>query len=319
MEKRRLLPALLCAAMLMAPLPGTALAAGSAFETGRTTAEIQRTAGSVDIAETEHGKVTVKTVQVNHESIAVITPEPDQGYQVDAVTVKTKNGMNIEVTDNGDGTYSFVMTWNAVTVAVTFRKVGKEDPTEKFIDVPKNAWYLYAVDWAMGRELMNGVTDNEFQPDAPATRAMVVEMLWRMEGSPADETIRFSYSDVWKKSWYAQPISWATGLGFVIGNTDGSFRPRDGVTREQLAGILYRYAQYKGMVKTPPGLSLLRYADGDRIRKWSYESVCWAVSQGLLGGIRVNGRYVFVPNEYVSRGYLAAMMMRYDELSNGNG
>ena len=130
---------------------------------------------------------------------------------------------------------------------------------------------------------MNGVGNGRFDPAGTTTRAMVVTMLWRAEGHPrAQYDIR--YADVPNENWYADAVRWAVSVNIVNGYDASAFGPDDPVTREQLAVILYRYAQYKGQ-NTGTGVAALNgFDDASQVSAWAVDAMVWAVSGGLING-----------------------------------
>ena len=109
----------------------------------------------------------------------------------------------------------------------------------------KNEWYHDGVHWALEEGVMNGTSDSTFEPMTATTRAMIITMIWRMEGSPqADASVTFK--DVQDGQWYTDAIKWAASNGIVTGYDSDTFGTNDSVTREQLATILYRSAKSKG-------------------------------------------------------------------------
>lgn len=203
-------------------------------------------------------------------------------------------------------------------------KTDKTDPADKndqndstdcpcsvFSDLSSEAWYHEAVDFVLEEGLMNGVDDDKFDPDGKASRAMIVTILWRLEGKPAcgqGESITFS--DVPEHQWYTEAIEWAASEGIVEG-CDGRFSPDRAITREQLAAILYRFEQSHGGGFKGMWMFLLDYADRSDVSDWAYEAMCWMnmneVIQGRSGGI-------LAPKDSVTRAETAAMLQRYCEV-----
>ena len=122
-----------------------------------------------------------------------------------------------------------------------------------YTDVPENAWYEEAVRTVTERGWMNGTGSGKFSPNATLTRAMLATVLWRMENCPA-ATATGNFTDTVRGSWYDGGVSWCVMEGIFQGFPDGSFRPNDAITREQLAVVFYRYANAKptGAAATSP-------------------------------------------------------------------
>ena len=139
------------------------------------------------------------------------------------------------------------------------------------------------------------------------TRAMLVQVLYRMSGSKAASTAQFT--DVADGKWYAEAIAWASENGIVNGFTDGRFQPDTLITRQQLAAILYRYDTYRG--HTPQGSAVLDgYADAASVESWAAEAMSWANGNGLVTGVTPT---TLVPNGTATRAQVAVILSRYTD------
>ena len=176
-----------------------------------------------------------------------------------------------------------------------------------FNDILPSAWYYDAVRYVYENGLMNGVGDNRFDPSGTTNRAMVVTILWRLEGSPV-VSYAMDYSDVASGLWYTEAVRWATANSIVNGYDNG-FHPGDAITREQLSAILYRYAQYKGYDVTV-GDDLSGYTDASSVAGWAQDSMEWSVGAGLINGITST---TIVPQGSAIRAQVAAILMRFVE------
>ena len=181
-------------------------------------------------------------------------------------------------------------------------------PAAGFADVDPDAWYHEFVDYAVSRGLMKGTSDTAFEPDAPATRAMLVTILHRLEGEPGADGAS-PFADVPEGRWYTEAVIWANGNGIAEGYGDGNFGPGDTVTREQFAAILYRYAGIKGM-DTSKAADLSGYEDAGEISLWALEAMTWANAAGLITGRTAN---TLVPGGTATRAETAAILMRFLE------
>ena len=170
------------------------------------------------------------------------------------------------------------------------------------------AWYHDGVHFALENGIMNGVSDQMFAPSSSTSRAMIVTMLWRMEGEPVvNDTMRFA--DVPYDTWYTEAVRWAASEHIVDGYSAERFAPNDNVSREQLATILWRYAKYKGTDKIPASkINLGIYLDAEHISSWAYDGMQWAVNAGLITGV---GNDKLSPETDASRAQVATMLMRY--------
>lgn len=180
-----------------------------------------------------------------------------------------------------------------------------------FVDVSTDAWYAGSVDYIVKSGLMNGMGKNEFRPEVAMTRAMLVTVLWRYAGSPVEGANTFG--DL-TQNWYVQAVAWAANNGIVTGYPDGTFRPDDEVTREQLATILYRYCNTVG-IDTSARADLASFPDGDKINAYANDPISWAVSSGLITGITHGGNPTayLEPQGSATRAQVATILMRFIE------
>ncbi len=185
-------------------------------------------------------------------------------------------------------------------------------PSARFTDVDTAKWYHEAVDYALRKGLMNGVADDRFDPDGSTTRAMLVTILWRLEGEPSDRTDD-PFRDVKPNQWYTDAVLWASEKGIVNGYGDGTFGPMDTLTREQFAAILQRYAKYKGL-DTSKTADLSAYADAGTISAWAKDAMQWANAEGLITDRTAT---TLAPKGSATRAVAAAILMRF--LENGKG
>ena len=185
-------------------------------------------------------------------------------------------------------------------------------PSEDRNDVDQSQWYHEAVDYALQFGLMNGVDSSLFDPNGSTSRAMIVTVLWRLEGEPACGQGKSAvFPDVPADSWYTEAVEWAAAAGIVLGYDDGSFGPNDAITREQLASILYRYEQYKGSdVSVGENTNILSYEDAFDISDWAIPAMQWACGAGLMEG---DGA-LLSPTAQATRAQSAALLMRFCEI-----
>ena len=176
------------------------------------------------------------------------------------------------------------------------------DVSEIFVDVVPNAWYTAAIQYAYDQGLMTGVSANEFAPEAPTTRAMIVSILARLEGVTSAQAAGFA--DV-SDEWYATAVNWAANVGVVNGYEDNTFRPNTAITREQLAAILMNYATYKGE-EVSARADLTTYTD--QPSTWAEETMQWAVAEGLISGVTED---TLQPQGNATRAQVAAILQRF--------
>ena len=232
----------------------------------------------IDVIESTHGTVTASPKWASSGRIVTLTVTPDEGYELAALTVTDRNGNDVALTNNGDGTYTFKMPASKVTVKATFIKDIVPLP---FIDVHPGDWFYDPVCFVYSQGLMTGTSATTFEPNTHLSRAMLVAVLHRLEGSP--QASAGDFTDVADGDWYAQAVNWAASVGVVNGFDDGTFQPNAAITREQMAAILRNYAAYKGLDVSASG-SLSTFTDAASVSDWAKESVEWAVGSGLIGG-----------------------------------
>lgn len=176
-------------------------------------------------------------------------------------------------------------------------------------DVAEGDWFFDAVFYAIENGLMNGVSDTSFAPLSTMTRAMLVTVLYRLEGEPA-ATAKNGFSDVADGKWYSNAVIWASENGVVNGISAGTFGVDGDVTREQIATILYRYAKLKGYDVTVTA-DLDAFDDAGTVSSWASEAMKWAVGSGIING---TGDAVLDPSGAATRAQVATMLMRFCEL-----
>ena len=216
----------------------------------------------------DNGKVTVSPKSASKGDTVTITVTPDEGYELDTLTVTDKNGDKISVIDKGNGKYTFTMPSGKVTIDAAFTEAAETpDQVGPFEDVSTADWFADAVQYMLDNGMMNGVTETTFAPNATTTRGMIVTMLHRLEGEPSAAASAFT--DVAAGSYYADAVAWAAANGIVDGVSETSFAPDNAITREQMAAILYRYAEYKDYDTAVGGMSLAEYTDADQISSYA--------------------------------------------------
>ena len=177
-----------------------------------------------------------------------------------------------------------------------------------FGDVTVSDWFYDDVRYVYANGIMDGTSSDRFAPNAPLTRAMIVTILYRMDGSPAMSGAS-DFKDVDSNKWFAKAVAWAAANGIVNGYGSGLFGPNDPVTREQLAAILYRYTAYCKASTTMNGDNLASFTDLSTVSGYALESMNWAVGEKLLKG--ANSK--LDPKANATRAQVAAIIHRYLE------
>ena len=249
---------------------------------------------AVSTPKADNGSVTVNNGSTAKKGDTVtITVKPDEGYEIDKVTVTDSKGNSITVTDKGDGKFSFVMPDSKVDVKATFVKseVKPDQPSKTtFVDVPENSWYADAADFVAQRGLMSGIGENLFGGSQNTTRAMLMTILARMDGQDVTGGA----------TWYEKAMNWAKQTGV----SDGTM-PEVNITREQLATMLYSYAKLKGVDTTQGGMAVREF---DSISAWANQSMAWAVNAGILSG---RGNNTLAPTAGATRAEMAVMLQQF--------
>ena len=193
----------------------------------------------------------------------------------------------------------------------------KREPNEPdavknpFADVNAGDWFYRDVLFSYEKGLMSGMDAAAFAPYANTTRAQIAVIFYRMEGSPAVEGEN-SFADVVRDSgtaWFYDAVTWAQKNGIMGGYSNSSFAPNDPITREQLAAIFYRYAQYKGYDTTQGGMAIREFGDYESISDYAMSAMAWAVNTGLVKG----DSNLLYPNGTATRAEIAAMLHRFVE------
>ena len=257
----------------------------------------------------EGGSVTADSKRAARGDTIVLTVSPDEGYVLEQLTVKNESGTELKLTDMGDGKFSFTMPAGDVSVLASFVKEQAGEAVLPFTDVEEGAWYYDAVAYIYDKGMMTGVTDTTFEPDATTTRGMIVTMLYRLEGEPAVDNAA-AFADVAAGAWYEKAVAWASQNGIVNGYGDDLFGPNDAITREQMAAILFRYAQYKGLEAVTLEENLGAFEDAGQISEYAVQAFNWVVGQGLMTGVTDT---TLEPASSATRAQVATILMRYCE------
>lgn len=266
-----------------------------------------QTTYKVTTSAVNNGGVNASPSSAEKGASITITLSPDKGYKLDKLTVTDGSGKTVSTVKKSDTVYTFTMPASAVNVGVSYVKADETPSKTKFNDVSANDWFASAVDYVTGKGMMNGTADNTFSPKANTTRGMVVTVLYRLENQPS--TSAASFTDVASGAYYANAVAWANANGIVSGYGSGKFGPNDKVTREQLAAILYRYAQYK-KYDVSGANSLDGYADAQSVSSYAVPALQWANAAGVVTG---KSGSKLDPKGNAARAEVAAMLMRFCE------
>ncbi len=189
---------------------------------------------------------------------------------------------------------------------------GEEDtcPSIAFSDLSRSAWYHEAVDFVLNSKYFQGTSDSTFEPDSTMTRAMFVTVLSRLEGIDGAQYSGSDFTDVETGQWYTAAIQWASQNGIVLGVGEQKFDPEGEVTREQMAAIMYRYAQYKKIDTTKADASKFgSFSDKDSVSDWAVEAMTWATGIGIINGTDTG----IEPQANSTRAQVAQIVKNYTE------
>lgn len=183
-----------------------------------------------------------------------------------------------------------------------------------FTDVKAGQWFYDDVAYVYEKDMMKGMSDTTFEPNTTTSRGMIVTILHRLEGTPVAKTAG-TFTDVAKNQWYADAVDWAAESQIVNGYGNGKFGPGDTITRQQMAAILYRYADYKGYDVSKTN-ALDKYTDAGKIDSYARTAMEWANAQGLITGETAT---TLNPTGGATRAQAAAILRRFCEKVAGSG
>ena len=251
---------------------------------------------AVSAPSTKNGDVTVSPKNASKGDRVTVTVTPDKGYELDKLTVKDASGNKLKLTDKGNGKYTFTMPGSKVTVSAEFVE---EQAASIFVDVPADAYYAKAVEWAVKKGITNGKANGLFGSNDPCTRGQIVTFLWRAAGSPAPKGTAAVPADVVPGSYCYDAVTWALENGVTNGLADGTFGVNSTCTRGQSVTFLYR-----AMGTAPTTVNgFTDVAAGD----FYAEAVAWAVENGVTSGTSASA---FSPNAGCTRTQIVTFLYR---------
>ena len=256
----------------------------------------------------EGGTVTAKKSYAEEGETFRFTVTPDEGWELDTLSVTDNRGTELDVKYEGDSVYSFKMPARRVEIQVSFREIPPE--SLPFTDIADNAWYADAVCYVYKHGLMAGTSATTFAPDVTTSRSMIATILWRMAGSPV-VNYAMNFADVPQDQWYSEAIRWAASEGIAsgYGNTFGTHDP---ITREQLAAMLYQFAQARGYdVSVGENTNILSYTDVSDVAEYAIPAMQWACGAGIISG--TGDGSTLTPQGQATRAQAAVMLMRFCE------
>ena len=267
---------------------------GGSSSSGRDDSDPSYAVGIPD--KMENGSVSVSPKNASQGDRVTVTVKPDAGYELDSLKVLDKDGKELELTDKGDGKFTFIMPAGKVEVKAAFTEEVKISP---FRDVPTDAYYYEAVKWAQKKGITGGIGDGLFGPNQPCTRAQIVTFLWRAAGSPEPKGTATGMTDVAAGSYYEKAVAWAIENGITTGTADGRFAPDATCTRAQ--GMTFLFRASKASADGAP-------AFGDVAADAYYaEAVKWATDNGITNGTTSS---TFSPGSGCTRAQIVTFLWR---------
>lgn len=243
----------------------------------------------------ENGSVTVDPERARSGSRVTVTVTPDSGYKLGELVVTDRDGKKLQLTDKGNGQYTFTMPGGKVEVAAEFVKEVEISP---FADVETDAYYYDAVKWAVNKGITNGVSETLFGPDQACTRAQIVTFLWRAAGSPEPKS-GSSFADVAADAYYAKAVAWAVENGITKGTSETTFHPDETCTRAQ--GVTFLYRALGKLAAAQAGFTDVA-ADS-----YYADAVNWAAENGVTKGI---SETLFGPDGSCTRAQIVTFLYR---------
>lgn len=262
-----------------------------------------------------NGSATVNVSSAKPGSSVSGTYKANSGYKAGSFTATAQPGnKSVSVSVSANGTFSFTVPSDATSVTVTPSFV--LDNGLPFTDVANNAWYFTAVKYCYdttnnGYRLMEGDSANTFAPSGSFTRAHMVQILWNMKGRPTPKTTTNPFRDMSSSNWYYSAVLWAYENGYAKGYPDGTFKPNQAVTRQEMVQFLY---QASGSPSGSGNLSY--YSDGYTANNWAQPALRWATGLGILSGQNsASLGNTLAPRAVAKRCEVAVTVMNFDKLN----
>lgn len=250
----------------------------------------------VSVPRFDNGSVSVTPGSASKGTTVTITVKPDEGYELNKITVTDKDGNRLSLSDKGDGKYTFTMPDGKVSVDASFSKIAA---TINFRDVNQSDYYYDAVQWAVEKGITEGTSATTFSPDASCTRAQMVTFLWRAAGNPAPKSTVNPFTDVSASDYYYNAVLWAVENGITTGVSADRFAPGATVSRAQTVTFLYR-------ANGSPSANGASFSDVAADEYYA-NAVAWAVQNGITTG---TGNGKFTPNAPCTRGQIVTFLYR---------
>ena len=250
---------------------------------------------AITVDKTENGTITISPKSASKGDTVTVTVKPDKGYELDTLKVLDKDGGKVKLTEK-NGKYTFTMPGSKVTVKGKFVE---EAPEQIFADVPADAYYAKAVEWAVKKGITNGKANGLFGSSDPCTRGQIVTFLWRAAGSPAPKGTAKVPGDVLPGSYCYDAVAWALENGITNGLTDGAFGVGNTCTRGQSVTFLFR-----AMGTAPTTANGFTDVEANA---FCADAVAWAVENGVTNGTSAS---TFSPGSGCTRAQIVTFLYR---------
>lgn len=253
---------------------------------------------------------TVYTLKAGHTAEVTISLSNNSGVALTVDNSATYVDIPVHSTSSNGGGHSGGSSGGnaADTQPPADNTTGSAVQTGSFRDVNTGNWYYSAVEYVASKGIMTGISASSFGPNLDTTRGMIVTILYRLENQPTG-TEAAAFSDVRAGQYYADAIAWANANGIVTGYGNGLFGPNDAITREQMAAILYRYAQYKEY-DVSASAELTAFSDAASVSGYAVDAMKWANAAGLINGVTSSK---LAPGNSAARAQVASILMRFCE------
>ncbi len=253
---------------------------------------------------------TVYTLKAGHTAEVTISLSNNSGVALTVDNSATYVDIPVHSTSSNGGGHSGGSSGGnaADTQPPADNTTGSAVQTGSFSDVNTGNWYYSAVEYVAKKGIMTGISASSFGPNLDTTRGMIVTILYRLENQPMG-TEAAAFSDVRAGQYYADAIAWANANGIVTGYGNGLFGPNDAITREQMAAILYRYAQYKEY-DVSASAELTAFSDAASVSGYAVDAMKWANAAGLINGVTSSK---LAPGNSAVRAQVASILMRFCE------
>ena len=255
---------------------------------------------AVSVPTAENGKIAVSPRYAERGERVTVTVTPNEGCELESLTVIDSRGDELALTDLGNGRYRFTMPARRVEVKASFVKSVE---VSSFADVAIDAYCYEAVKWAQEKSITGGIGNGLFGPNQPCTRGQIVTFLWRAAGSPV-VNYAMNMTDVAEDAYYGEAVRWALSTGIVTGLTETTFGTDSVCSRAQAAAMIYRCAQAQGKGFTGAWMFHLPFTD---VPEWAYESVAWCYMNGVTTGVSETS---FAPGNDCTRAQIVTFLWR---------